>query len=182
MRIYLDKNKLLTTDDVPTSYYNLYDGTADFSGDWNCINYYSASSLTSPLGHKALKKSGSWQGLSKSISMTKGQLYTLSCSLYIEKSPNKDTINLYGDNADRSIVIKNNAMLVVSDTQQVMGKWIRIHASFISPISDIMLVRFETESNSALIHWADLMLNKGAVALDWNYSLSDLKSKLGGGN
>ena len=173
------QEKLLTDSDIPTSYYNLYDGTADFSGDWNWISLYSASSLVSPLGHKALKRIGAWQGLSKKFTFQPNQVYTLSCSVYIEASEKADYIGLYGS-ADNKKVSLENEKSVLATLQAPSNQWVRISKSFTVPTSDPFMVRFEAMDGVTTIHWADLMLNKGAVALDWNYSLNDLRSRLGG--
>lgn len=173
------QEKLLTDSDIPTSYYNLYDGTANFSGDWNWISLYSVSSLVSPLGHKALKRAGAWQGLSKTITLQPNQVYTLSCNVYIEASERADYIGFYGS-VDNNKLSPENGKSVLATLQAPANQWTRISKTFTVPTSDPFMVRFEAMDGVTTIHWADLMLNKGAVALDWNYSLNDLRSRLGG--
>lgn len=165
-------------DDIPTSYYNLYDGTTDFSGDWNRKDAYSPSSLASPVGNKALKRQGAWQGLCKKTKFQPNQVYTLSCDVYIEASEKADYIGFYG--SATNALSPENGESVLATLQAPANQWVKISKSFTVPTSDLFEVRFEAMGGVTTIHWADLMLNKGSMALDWNYSLNDLRAKMGG--
>ena len=181
MSIFIDKQELLTSSDIPKSYWNLFDGTADFSGkDWHFLNSYSNDpALKSPNGNQSMQRKGDWEGLSKNIYLYSGRIYTISEAVFVDKNTSNGHIHIYGNNLGNSKKITNydSPLPCLKD---IANRWVTIHFTFTVPQSDTYYVRFESENDQVNIHWADLMLNEGSVPLNWNYSLNDIKSRLGG--
>ena len=175
------QEKLLATNDIPTSYYNLYDGTADFSGtSWTTLDQYTNDEWVSPFGNQSRQRKGAWFGLSQLKELKAGQIYTISASVFVDTNSSPDEfIGVYGDDSKGNIISSNTKPLLYLKNAPV--GWITIKHTFTVPKNSTYKVRFESNGDQVNIHWADLMLNKGAVALDWNYSLNDLRSRLGGG-
>lgn len=175
------KQKVLTDFNMPTSPYNLFDGTADFSGtSWTTLDQYTNDKLVSPFGNQSRQRKGAWMGLSQLKDLKVGQIYTISASVFVDTNSSSDKfIGVYGDNSKGNVISNNNKPLLYLKNAPV--GWITIKHTFTVPKNSTYKVRFESNDDQVNIHWADLMLNKGAVALDWNYSLNDLRSRLGGG-
>jgi hypothetical protein len=178
MQIYGGGDKLLQRSDVPKSYWNMLDGTADFSGNWRSLDQYTNSSWSSPAGNKCMQRKGNWNGLSKDIYLRAGKTYTISEAVFADSNSSSGHINWYGNNLDKSIVINYDGLNIIS-LKDISNRWATIHHTFTVSQSDTYYVRFESEDDQVNIYWADLMLNEGAVPLNWNYSLNDIKSLLG---
>ena len=178
MSIFIDKQELLTSSDIPKSYWNLFDGTADFSGkDWHFLNSYSNDpALKSPNGNQSMQRKGNWKGLSKNIYLYSGRIYTISEAVFVDKNTSNGHIHIYGKNLGNSKKITNydSPLPCLKD---IANRWVTIHFTFTVPQSETYYVRFESENDQVNIHWADLMLNEGSVPLNWNYSLNDIKSR-----
>lgn len=174
------KQKVLTDSSVPISPYNLFDGTADFSGtSWTNLDHYITDGWISPIGNQSRQRKGAWWGLSQLKSLNVGQIYTISASIFVDTNSSSDEfIGVYGDDSKGNIISGNTKPLLY--LKNLPASWITIKHTFTVPKDSTYKVRFESNSDQVNIHWADLMLNKGAVALDWNYSLNDLRSRLGG--
>ena len=175
------KQKVLTDYSVPISPYNLFDGTADFSGtSWTTLDQYTNDKWVSPFGNQSRQRKGAWLGLSQLKYLKAGPIYTISASVFVDANSSDDEfIGVYGDDSEGNIISSNNKPLLYLKNAPV--GWITIKHTFTVPKNSTYKVRFENNGDQVNIHWADLMLNKGAVALDWNYSLNDLRSRLGGG-
>ena len=104
MSIFIDKQELLTSSDIPKSYWNLFDGTADFSGkDWHFLNSYSNDpALKSPNGNQSMQRKGNWEGLSKNIYLYSGRIYTISEAVFVDKNTSNGHIHIYGNNLGNS--------------------------------------------------------------------------------
>ena len=174
------KQKVLTDSSVPISPYNLFDGTSDFSGtSWTNLDQYITDSLVSPFGNQSRQRKGAWWGLSQLKDLKVGQIYTISASVFVDTNSSSDEfIGVYGEDGKGNIISSNTKPLLY--LKNLPAEWITIKHTFTVPKNSTYKVRFESNSDQVNIHWADLMLNKGAVALDWNYSLNDLRSRLGG--
>lgn len=178
MQIFVDKNKLLTSGDIPINYYNLYDGTADFSGEnWANLDAYTNDNLVSNFGNQSRQRKGSWLGLSKPIHLNANQFYTLSASVFVDENSSSGFISFYGNDYQGNNSLPGIAKLYFKDAPH---SWVTVKQTFSVPKSGTYNVRFESNDDQVNIHWADLMLNKGSIALDWNYSLNDLRAKMGG--
>lgn len=175
-RLVVDKQDF----SVPSSYWNMLDGTADFSGkNWRFLDSYTDDHWKSPNGNQCRQRKGNWNGLSKNIYLHTGKNYTISVAAFIDKNSSNDSIRIYGSNQDNSKTISYSSQRILS-FKDAPNDWVRLHFTFTVPKNDTYYVRFESEDDQVNIHWADLMLNEGAVPLAWNYSLNDLKSHLGG--
>lgn len=178
MSIYIDQKQLLTEQDLPVNYWNLLDGTADFSGTrWNNLNNYTNDNWRSPIGNQSRQRRGNWLGLSQSINYQVNQVYTLSASVFIESNNSNGIIEIIGNGSLGRI---NQNTQEVCPLKTLIEGWKTIEYQFTVPETGNYNVRFESSDESVTIHWADLMLNKGSIALDWNYSINDLKTKMGG--
>lgn len=179
MQIFVDKNKLLTSGDIPINYHNLYDGTADFSGEnWTNLDAYTNDNWVSNFGNQSRQKKGSWLGLSKPMYLYANQFYTLSASVFVDENSSSGFIGFYGnDDQGNNSLPSGIAKLYFKDAPH---SWVTVKQTFSVPKSGTYNVRFESNDDQVNIHWADLMLNKGSIALDWNYSLNDLRAKMGG--
>ena len=175
------KQKVLTDSSVPISPYNLFDGTSDFSGtSWTNLDQYTNDKWVSPFGNQSRQRKGAWGGLSQLKDLKVGQIYTISASVFVDTNSSSDEfIGVYGDDGKGNNISSNAKPLLY--LKNLPADWITIKHTFTVPKNSTYKVRFESNSNQVNIHWADLMLNKGAVALDWNYSLNDLRSRLGWG-
>lgn len=175
------KQKVLTDSSVPISPYNLFDGTSDFSGtSWTNLDQYITDSRVSPFGNQSRQRKGAWWGLSQLKDLKVGQIYTISASVFVDTNSSSDEfIGVYGEDGKGNRISSNTKPLLY--LKNLPADWITIKHTFTVPKNSTYKVRFESNSDQVNIHWADLMLNKGAVALDWNYSLNDLRSRLGGG-
>lgn len=179
--IYFDGKKLATEDMIPTSPWNLYDGTKDFSGNkWVSLDTWTKSEDTAPDDFIAYKKSGNWQGLSQNISVKKGEVYTLSANLFLSNDISPTTVIHFfaGQNSDYSATDKDS-VIVIDSTQK--NQWIRKSITFTVQKDATIQPRFEKNEDQGTFSISKIMLNKGAIALDWSYSLNDLRN-LGGGN
>ena len=177
--LFLNQTRILTSADIPSSYWNMFDGTADFSGNhWHGLDLYTDSNWASPVGNKCMQRRGSWGGLSKDIYLWTGKTYTISASVFVESNSSNDHINCYGGNLNNSTIISYSGSNIIS-LKDISNRWATIHFTFTVPQNDTYYVRFESENDQINIYWADLMLNDGAVPLNWNYSLNDIKSHLG---
>lgn len=174
------KQKVLTDSSVPISPYNLFDGTSDFSGtSWTNLDQYTNDKLVSPFGNQSRQRKGAWWGLSQLKDLKVGQIYTISASVFVDTNSSSDKfIGVYGEDGKGNRISSNTKPLLY--LKNLPADWITIKHTFTVPKNSTYEVRFESNSDQVNIHWADLMLNKGAVALDWNYSLNDLRSRLGG--
>ncbi|NHL94363.1 hypothetical protein [Lactobacillus helveticus] len=177
MQFFCGGDKLLQRSDVPKSYWNMLDGTADFSGNWHSLDQYTKSNWSSPAGNQCMQRKGNWSGLSKDIYLHTGT-YTMSEAVFADSNSSSGHINWYGNNSDNSKVIGYSGLNIVS-LKDISNRWATIHFTFTVSQSDFYYVRFESEDDQVNIYWADLMLNEGAVPLNWNYSLNDIKSHLG---
>ena len=176
--LFLNQTKILTSADIPSSYWNMFDGTADFSGkNWNSLEAYTDDSWKSPNGNQCRQRKGSRNGLSKNIYLYAGKNYTISVAAFVDRNSSNNHINIYGNNLDISQVISHSGQPILS-LKDAPNDWITLHFTFTVPKNDIYYVRFESEDDQVNIHWADLMLNEGVVPLAWNYSLNDFKSKI----
>lgn len=179
MQIFVDKNKLLTSGDIPINYHNLYDGTADFSGEnWTNLDAYTNDNLVSNFGNQSRQRKGAWLGLSKPMYLNANQFYTLSASVFVDENSSSGFIGFYGNDDQGNNPLPGIAKLYFKDAPH---SWVTVKQTFSVPKSGTYNVRFESNDDQVNIHWADLMLNKGSIALDWNYSLNDLRAKMGGG-
>lgn len=177
--IFVNKQELLTSSNLPKSYWNMFDGTADFSGNWHSIDQYTNSNWSSPAGNKCMQRKGNWNGLSKDIYLSGGKTYTISEAVFVDSNSSNGHINWYGSNLDSSISISNRGLNIIS-LKDISNRWTTIHYTFTVPQNGTYYVRFESEDDQVNIYWADLMLNEGVVPLNWNYSLNDIRSHLGG--
>ena len=178
--IFINKQELLTSLNAPKSYWNMFDGTADFSGEnWNYLDQYTNDHWKSPNGNQCRQRKGDWCGLSKNIPLYAGRAYTISVAVFADKNTSNGFIHIYGTNSDNVKTINTSGQCIIS-LKDISNRWVTIHSTFTAPQDDTYYVRFESEDNQVNVHWADLMLNEGIVPLDWNYSLNDIRSHLGG--
>lgn len=173
MEIYIDKTKLLTDKDVPTNYWNLIDNSADFSKI--AAGFGTLSDKKTPNGNTAMSKDKAWDYPQLSSQVEKDMVYTFSYQLYIPQNFN-GSMQLFGDN---NYAIVNNGYIDLNTI--AANQWIRNYCVFLSKVTGKIDLGLSASANG-LCYFGDYMLNKGTVALDWNYSLNDIKSKLGGVN
>lgn len=176
MSLYIDDLKISTQHDIPTNYWNLLDGTEDFK---NAIYTYGGSiknDETDPNGNKVFFKDSAWNFPSISYNIEPGQIYTFSYWVKFDKSVNGKMIMYENDNYK----IIDNGLL--SDLTKIKpNTWIK-NAIVFKALKATSLQFGLSSSVNVGTHVGSYMLSKGSIVLDWNYSLNDIKSKLGGGN
>ena len=173
MSVYIDQLKLLTNHDLPTSYYNLLDGTADFSKAKK--NGGEVSSKITPYGNKSFHKTNAWDFPIFASQLEKGAIYTFSVNIFVEQNT-EGVLKTWWSNdvADTFDTASIDLKTVPTNT------WIKFIAHFKSNNSGVYDEIGVHPDADTSIYVGDYMLNKGSIPLDWNYSLNDIKSKLGG--
>ena len=160
----------MTVSDIPKSNWNLIDGSADFKNISNNTYSGSISDKKTPYGNSSFRKDDAWNYPSLSADVVEGKTYTFSYSLLVTKNVN-GFFKMYDSD---TLKILDNGFVSLNDVPA--NTWIKAQCSFI-PIKN-MTMQISLSSNKAVTCYVgDYMLNEGSIALDWNYSLNDLKSK-----
>ena len=171
MEIYVNKNKLLTDSDIPTSYWNLIDGSTNFSNIAN--GYGTKTDKKTPNNNVSFSKDTAWNYPRLNGQVESGTTYTFSYQLYISKNFN-GSMQLFPN--DQYTILNNG---YIDFNTVAANQWIKNYCTFLSKVSGKICLGLSASADG-LCYVGDYMLNKGTVALDWNYSLNDIKSKLGG--
>lgn len=170
--LFLNQTRILTSADIPNSYWNLLDGTADFSNISN--NTYEGnkdSDTKTPAGNISYHKHEAWNYPSYDYVIRKGKIYTFSFSVkFMEKMTGKMTVY-----ADSKFDVLRQADIDMPN--EPLDTWIRASYTIKSNIDGkIALGIASSVAGDAYV--GDYMLNEGAWPLAWNYSLNDFKSKI----
>lgn len=174
MSLYVDKIKIPTQHDIPTNYWNLLDGTADFKNAFFNSGGSIKNDETDPDGNKVFFKDSAWNFASISYNIEPGQIYTFSYWAKFDNSVN-GTMILY--ESDNYKIIDNG---LLSDLTKIKpNTWIK-NAIVFKALKATSLRFGLSPSVNVGTHVGSYMLSKGSIVLDWNYSLNDIKSKLGG--
>lgn len=172
---YINGEKLLTEKDVPTSFWNLIDNSATFTKYAN-LNQSTDEKIITPNGNKAMTKSTAWNFPSTEMNIVKGQTYTISFMARFASNSNLAVMKMYPAQNGEYEVIKDTAFSV-HDT--IPNVWQKGYVVF-RALKDTTITVGMSTSQDVKTDFGDYMVNKGTYPLDWNYSLNDLKSKLGG--
>lgn len=174
MSLYIDNLKIPTQHDIPTNYWNLLDGTEDFK---NAIYKFGGSiknDETDPNSNKVFFKDSAWNFPSISYNIEPDQIYTFSYWVKFDKTTYGKMIMYENDNYK----IIDNGLL--SDLTKIKpNTWIK-NAIVFKALKATSLQFGLAPSANVGTHVGSYMLSKGSIVLDWNYSLNDIKSKLGG--
>lgn len=174
MSLYVDKIKIPTQHDIPTNYWNLLDGTADFK---NAVFNFGGSiknDETDPDGNKVFFKDSAWNFAAISCNIEPDQIYTFSYWAKFDKSVSGKMIFYESDNYK---IIDNGLLLDLTKIKP--NTWIKNAIIFKALKATSLQLGLSPTANVGT-HVGSYMLNKGSMVLDWNYSLNDIKSKLGG--
>jgi len=177
MSIYVNQRKLLEDTDTPKSYWNLVDGTADFSGDWSNKNWMTDNKVITPCGNKALSKNTAWNSVCGKLEITQDHLYTFSYSIKFNSTEaNNGVMKFYNDDLHRTQPLKDVAVAINNAPR---NQWLRVYVTFKALKSCTIYIGLGTSTNISF-DIGDFMVNEGTIPLDWNYSLSDIRNKFGG--
>lgn len=172
--VYINKQQVLTSDMLPNSYWNLLDGTADFSNISN--NTYDGNKDTqvkTPANNISFYKNKAWNYPLYNYSVQKNKVYTFSFSVKFMKKINGEMI-IYGD-SKYSILKQVDLDL----PNQPLNTWTRAYYTIKANIDGEIPFGVSASADGET-YVGDYMLNEGINPLNWNMSLNDLKSKLGG--
>lgn len=172
---YINGEKLLTEKDVPTSFWNLIDNSATFATYYG-LGLSTDEKIITPNGNKAMTKSTAWNFPTTKMNIVKGQTYTFSFMARFASNSNWAVMRLYSANNGEYEVIKDTAFSVHYTVPNVWQKGYVVFRA----LKDTTIAVGTSTSQDVKTDFGDYMVNKGTYPLDWNYSLNDLKSKLGG--
>lgn len=172
MQFFGGGEKLLQRSDVPKSYWNLLDGTADFSKINNAgIEGSIASDTKTPAGNISYHKNTAWNYPSFAYTVQKGKIYTFSFSVKFKKKMN-GAMAVYSD-PKYSILRQTD----IDMPNEPLDTWIRTYYTLQSNIDGQIQFGISSSVNGD-VYVGDYMLNEGVCPLDWNYSLNDLRSMM----
>lgn len=170
--LFLNQTRILTSADIPNSYWNLLDGTADFSKISN--NVYDGekhSDVKTPAGNMSFHKTQAWNYPTFDYMTQKGKIYTFSFSVkFMKKMSGKMVV--YSD--PKFDILKQTD---IDMPNEPLDTWIRPSYTIKSNVDEE--ISFGLASSVAGdTYVGDYMLNEGAWPLAWNYSLNDFKNKM----
>ena len=144
MQIFGGGDKLLQRSDVPKSYWNLLDGTADFSKISN--NVYEgekSSDVKTPTGNMSFHKTKAWNYPTINCVVKKGKIYTFSFSVkFMTKMAGKMTI--YQD-PKYSILRQTD----IDMPNEPLNTWIRTYYTIKSNVDKINFLNEEQKEKFA---------------------------------
>ena len=174
MSVYVDRLKLLTNHDLPISYWNLLNGTSNFKEITN--NTYEgqvSSDVITPSGNSSFVKSRAWNCPSIKGHIIKNNIYTFSQLIYLG-TPNAGVVRIY---ADSNFTVLENNILQLSEVP--LNTWTKIYYVFKANVTTDIFFGLSPSKDSKY-YVGDYMLNRGSIPLEWNYSLDDFRTKMGG--
>lgn len=174
MSVYVDQLKLLTSQDLPINYWNLLNGTSNFNKIAN--NTYEgqvSSDVVTPSGNNSFAKSRAWNCPAIKGHIIKDNIYTFSQLVYLSTS-NAGNVRVY---ADDNFTILKNKVLQLSEVP--LNTWTKAYYVFKANVTADITFGL-SPSKDGKYYVGDYMLNKGSIPLDWNYSLADIRTKMGG--
>lgn len=172
MQIFGGGDKLLQRSDVPKSYWNLLDGTADFSKISNVVNEGEKhSDVKTPTGNMSFHKTQAWNYPTLDYMIQKGKIYTFSFSVKF-MTRMTGAMTLYS-NPGFSILRQTD----IDMPNEPLDTWIRTSFTIKANINKKMSFGLSSSVDGDT-YVGDYMLNEGVCPLDWNYSLNDLRSMM----
>lgn len=170
--LFLNQTRILTSADIPSSYWNLLDGTADFSKISNTTYEGNKDSDTkTPAGNISYHKHQSWNYPAFDYMTQKGKIYTFSFSVKFMKKMSGIMV-VYSD--PRFDILKQTD---IDMPNEPLNTWIRTSYTIKSNVDEKLPFGISS-SVAGDAYVGDYMLNEGAWPLAWNYSLNDFKSKI----
>lgn len=172
MQIFGGGDKLLQRSDVPKSYWNLLDGTADFSKISNdVIEGKKDFDVKTPADNMSLHKTKAWNYPTINCVVQKGKIYTFSFSVKFKKKMTGQMIVYQGPKY--SILRQTD----IDMPNEPLDTWIRTYYTIKSNVDEEISFGL-SPSVDGDTYVGDYMLNEGVCPLDWNYSLNDLRSMM----
>lgn len=173
MDLYGNGEKLLTDNDVPTSYWNLIDNSATFL-NFDILSQSYDRHLTTPNGNRALTKDTAWNLPKFNLNITEGQIYTFSMMARFASNSNYSIMKLYPPAGNEYEPLKDTAFSVHNLTPNIWYKGYVVFKALKNATVNIGIAN----SQDVRTDFGDYMVNKGTYPLDWNYSLNDLRSMM----
>lgn len=146
---------------------NLYTGTKDFSGDtWNNLSLWSTDTETYN-GLTVMKRTGSWNGLSQTISVLAGETYTFSA--YVKASSSVTAyLQIKCGSAENFATISPTSKLFTLTTD-----WKRYTVTFSVTESGVVKAGVECNKSGYTTFVCGFKLELGPNATDWSPAPED---------
>lgn len=146
---------------------NLYTGSRDFTGGvWNNMANWTKQS-DKYNGLTVYARSSAWNGLSQTVGVKSGEVYTLSA--WMRAGSGADVRFVCKDSDGASMSGQNNQKLTIGTD------WARYSVTFTITATGQMYARFEN-AKAVSLHICGLKLERGEKATDWSVAPHDFSA------
>lgn len=172
--LYIGKERVLTSADNSGMKWNLMDGTADFSQAANPFNSQTKTDVKSPYGNKCYHYDKAWNYMRIPVNVVEGHIYTFSLSIRFADTAKDD---MRGYDGEEIHYLKPHMFTDLSKVP--INEWLRPYVIF-KALKTTTYMMAISPSSDITADYGDYMLVEGDTPAEWNYSLKDFRTLVGG--